>query len=248
MLMPQAAIAQSAAIAALPTFSAQAALGKLDEMRASLAATLRGVLLLAIPATVGLVVLRKPVVALIYEHGEFTSASTELVAWALLWYTLGLVWHSVLEVISRAFYALHDTKTPVVVGVAAMSLNLIFSLLFSELFRQAGWAPHGGLALANSLATLLETCALLYLMRRRLNGLQGGRILKAVGQGGLGALGMGAALFAWLAAAAPLGAALLGLGGVALGAGVYLALLALLRVGELQMVWAMARSRLLRKG
>ena len=248
MLMPQAAIAQSAAIAALPTFSAQAALGKLDEMRASLAATLRGVLLLAIPATVGLVLLRKPVVALIYEHGEFTGASTELVAWALLWYALGLVGHSVLEVISRAFYALHDTKTPVVVGVAAMSLNLIFSLLFSELFQQAGWAPHGGLALANSLATLLETCVLLYLMRRRLSGLQGGRILKAVGQGGLGALGMGAALFGWLAVAAPLGDALLGLGGVALGAGVYLALLALLRVGELQMVWNMVRSRLLRKG
>ena len=73
MLMPQVAIAQSAAIAALPTFSAQAALGELDEMRASLAATLRGVLLLAIPASLGLVLLRKPVVALLYQHGEFTA-------------------------------------------------------------------------------------------------------------------------------------------------------------------------------
>ncbi len=248
MIMPQAAIAQSAAIAALPTFSAQAALGKLDEMRASLAATLRGVLLLAIPATVGLVLLRKPIVALIYQRGEFTSASTELVAWALLWYALGLIWHSILEVVSRAFYALHDTKTPVMVGVAAMSLNLAFSLLFSELFRLGGWAPHGGLALANSLATLLETCVLLYLMRRRLNGLHGQRLLRAVGAGGLAAVGMAVGLLAWLGAASALGDVLLGLGGVALGAGIYVGLLALLRVGELQAAWSLVRSRLLRKG
>jgi putative peptidoglycan lipid II flippase len=84
-----------------------------------------------------------------------------------------LVGHCVVEIVSRAFYALHDTKTPVSVGVLAMSLNIGFSLLFSTFFIQAGWMPHGGLALANSLATGLEMAALLVIMRRRLNGLQG---------------------------------------------------------------------------
>ena len=185
MYMPLAAIAQSVAVAALPTFSDQAARGRLDEMRASLAVSLRWVLLLAVPASLGLMVLRKPLVALLYQHGDlFTADSTELVAWALLFYAFGLVAFSIVEIVSRAFYALHDTRTPVVVGVIAMSLNLVFSLLFSDLFRRIGWAPHGGLALANSLATYLEAFALLFLMRRRLGGLHGRSILAGFGQPG----------------------------------------------------------------
>ena len=148
MLMPHAAIAQSIAIAALPTFSAQVARGKPEEMRHSLATTLRGVLLLSIPASVGLIVLRQPLVALLYQRGQFTSEFTELVAWALLWYAAGLVGHCVVEIMSRAFYALHDTRTPVSVGVVAMSLNIVFSLVFSAWFTPAGaaaaWGPGPG--------------------------------------------------------------------------------------------------------
>ncbi len=71
MLMAQAAIAQSVAIAAMPTFSAQHALGKLDEMRSSLAASLRGILLMALPASIGLMILREPLIAFLYQRGEF---------------------------------------------------------------------------------------------------------------------------------------------------------------------------------
>ena len=175
MLMPQAAIAQSIAIAAMPTFSAQAALGKLDEMRASLAASLRGVLLLSMPAAVGLILLRTPIVALLYQRGEFNAQSTELVAWALLWYAAGLVGHSVVEVLARAFYALHDTRTPVIVGATAMGLNVGLSFLFVWLFSSIGWMPHGGLALANSTATALEMVGLLILIRKKLAGMEGAR-------------------------------------------------------------------------
>ena len=131
MMMPQALIAQTIAIASLPTFSAQVALGKLDEMRSSLASTIRAVLLLSLPASIGLVLLREPIIRLLYQGGRFDVRSTELVAWALLWYAAGLVGHCVVEIVSRAFYALHDTKTPVIVGVLAMSLNIGFSLLFT---------------------------------------------------------------------------------------------------------------------
>ena len=194
MLMPQAAIAQSIAIAALPTFSTQAAQKRLGEMRHSLASSLRGALLFSIPASIGLVLLRKPIIATLYQRGQFDARSTELVAWALLWFGIGLVGHALVEILSRAFYALHDTKTPVFIGILAMSLNVIFSYTFTWVFAQVGWMPHGGLALANSTATGLEALALLYLMRRRLDGIEGGYIIEGAARALIAAAVMAAAL------------------------------------------------------
>ncbi len=198
MTMPQVVIAQAIAIAALPTFSAQVARGEMDAMRRSLAATLRGVVFLSLPAAVGLILLRKPVVAVLFQRGAFDAHSTELVAWALLWYAAGLVAHSVVEIVSRAFYAFHDTKTPVLVGSVAMGLNLVFSVGFVALFRAIGWMPHGGLALANSLATTLEMFGLLVLMRRRLQGLQGRETLTGLAQAILATAAMTAVLLVGL--------------------------------------------------
>ena len=221
MTMPQVVIAQAIAIAALPTFSAQVARGELGEMRASLAATLRGVILLSLPASIGLILLRRPVIALLFERGEFTPHSTELVAWALLWYAAGLVGHSVVEIAARAFYALHDTKTPVFIGAAAMSLNIVFSLAFAALFARAGWLPHGGLALANSLATALEMAGLLVLMRVKLKGLDGKRILAGTGQTALATMVMALGLWLWLRWSGGQPVWLVAGGGVLLGGGVY---------------------------
>ncbi len=242
MLMPQAAIAQSAAIAAMPTFSAQAALGRLDELRASLASTLRVVLLLALPAMAGVIALRLPLVRFLYEGGEFTAHSTQLVTWALLWYALGLVGHCLVEILSRAYYALQDTRTPVAVGAAAMTLNVIFSLAFSAWFERLGWMPHGGLALANSLATALEAAALLMLMRRRLGGL-GGRLLpRSVLQAAAASLAMGLALWGWLWLAGGLAPWLAAAGGLALGVLIYVLAALALGVPELRRAPAYLRK------
>lgn len=241
MLMAQVAIAQSIATAAMPTFAAQYALGKLDDVRHSLAASLRGVLLLSVPATVGLIVLRVPLITLLYQHGEFDAHDTRIVAWALLWYAVGLIGHSVMEILARAFYALHDTKTPVIVGTIAMTLNVGFSLLFAALFERLGWMPHGGLALANSLATTLEMGGLLVLMRKRLNGLHGRSILRGFGQAAVAALGMGLALIWWEQAQVTSETWLVALGGLGIGGAVYLIAIWLLKVPELRKVtaWAM---------
>lgn len=248
MYMPEAAIAQSVAIAALPTFSAQVARGRLDEMRAALAASLRGVLLLALPASLGLVLLRTSLVALIYQRGEFSEASTRLVAWALLWYGLGLIGHSIVEIISRAFYAMHNTRTPVTVGVIAMALNAALSFLFSALFVRLGWMPHGGLALANTLATALEAAVLLVLMRRRLGSLEGRSVLGMLAKAALAVGGMSLALWGWMTALNTQSPAVVALGGVALGGLVYAGLLAALRVPEVYRVLRFVRSRLGRAG
>ena len=244
MTMPQVVIAQAIAIAALPTFSAQAARGEKGEMRTSLAATLRGVLFLSLPASLGLILLRQPLIALLFQRGSFDAHSTDLVAWALLWYAAGLIGHNVVEILSRAFYAWHDTKTPVLVGASAMTLNVIFSFAFSALFTKLGWMPHGGLALANSFATALEMTALLVLMRRRLKGLDGANILRGSVQAILGTLAMSAALFGWLQFTSGVSVWIVAPVGILVGGLVYTAIMIVLRVPELTAVLNAVRSRL----
>ena len=243
MIMPEAAIAQSIAIAALPTFSIQVAQKKLDEMRTSLAGSLQVALLLSFPAMIGLIMLREPIIQVLYEGLSFGAESTRLVAWALLWYAAGLVSHSVVEICSRAFYALHDTRTPVFVGIGAMSLNLIFSFFFTNLFTRLNWMPHGGLALANSAATTLEATLLIGLMRKRLNGLDGKNMLlnflKAILAGGI----MGAWIVLFLNLFAPTSPLVVLLIAIPSGLVIYLAALMLLKVHALKEVLGLFRKQ-----
>jgi putative peptidoglycan lipid II flippase len=244
MMMAEGAIAQSIAIAAMPTLSAQYALGKMDDLRASLSNSLRAVILLALPAATGLILLRLPIISLLFQRGEFTAHSTQLVAWALLWYAAGLVFHSILEVLARAYYAMHDTRTPVLVGATAMGINVGLSFAFAFLFNKIGWMPHGGLALANTLATTLETTTLLIIMRKRLKGIQGRDLLKGTGSAILGTLGMSAVIILWLKTMQAYPAALVALGGVALGGIFYLLIIILLRVPEIHQVIRAIRRKL----
>ena len=242
MLMAQAAIAQSVAIAAMPAFSAQHALGRRDELRGSLAASLRGILLLAAPASAGLILLREPLVALLYQRGQFDARMTGLVAWALLWFAAGLVGHAMLEVLTRAFYAQRDTRTPVLVGASAMGLNVLLSIVFSALFARGGWMPHGGLALANSLATAVETGALFVLMRRRLGGMEGRRIGQGAAYAALGTAALCAAIIPYALRATTAASGVIG--GVALGGSVYFVVMWLLRVPELNTLLNSALRRI----
>lgn len=243
MLMPQAAIAQSIAIAAMPTLSAQVALNKLDEMRHSLAASLRGVILLALPAAAGLIALRTPLIR-IYEGGAFTSSSTQMVAWALMWYAFGLLGHSLLEVVVRAFYALHDTRTPVSVTLVTMFINIGLSLTIPGLFEQAGWLPLGGLALANSLATTIECIVLILLLRRRLGSIDGGTLWDAGLKTTVGVAGMSLALWGWLYLSVGVSAWLVVIIGVGIGALVYAGVMIVIRMPELFQIIGFVRRKL----
>jgi putative peptidoglycan lipid II flippase len=128
---------------------------------------------------------------------------------------------------------LKDTRTPVLVGAAAMGLNVIFSLTFVRLFAGGGWRPHGGLALANSLATALEMGALILLLRGRLGGLASGAMAGSLWRSIAAAAGMGLAVAGWArVVTAPLWLA--GPGGALLGAGVYFLLAYLLRSPEMK--------------
>jgi putative peptidoglycan lipid II flippase len=243
MTVPLFVLAQGIATASFPVFSAQAAEGRLDDMRHSLASTLRGMIFLALPASVGLILIREPLVGIL-ERGSFTHDSTIMVAWVLLWYAAGLVGHSVIEVVYRAFYALQNTRTPVLVGATAMGLNVALSFLFREIFASLGWMPLGGLALANSLATALEMGGALYLMRRRLKGLGGEDLAIGLAQAAGGSLAMTGGLVAWLAATQALPNSLIAFGGAVIGAGIYGLAMIVLRVPETAQFYAALRRRL----
>lgn len=246
MLLPQGIIAQAIATAAFPTFSAQYAAGQPDLLRRTVSQTLRTVFFLSIPAAAMLFMLDTATIDVLFEHGEFTARSTALVEFALQFYLLGLVAHSALEIIVRAFYAVQNTLTPVAVGVAAMLANIGLSLL---LVRPLSF---GGLALANSTATTLEMFVLLWLLHRRLGGIHGRSLLWTALRSILAAALMAAVLRLWVQWSPLLlpGAAaddwLTALGGIALGFAVYAAASFLLRSEELALVLDMVRRRVRR--
>ena len=233
MTVPLFVVAQGIATASFPVFSSQAALGKLDELQHSLTSSLRTVILLILPASVGMILLREPLVAFLFERGEFTHYSTMLVAWALLWYAIGLLGHALIEVIYRAFYALHNTQTPVLVGAGAMVLNLVFSLLFVSVFTRIGWMPHGGLALANSLATLLEMTAAVLLLRRSLQRLDGSKLWFGIAQATGGSVVMAIGVYAWLDLTVTQPVGLVTFGGILVGMALYALAMLGLRVPEM---------------
>jgi len=233
MLLPQGVFAQAVGTAVFPTFASQAARNERDEMRRTLAGTLRAIFLLCLPAMVGLWALAYPLVELLFERGAFEATSTVGVVWALRFYVIGLVGHAGLEIVARAFYALHDTRTPVWVGAGAMALNVILSFSLPFVFEGIGWPPHAGLAFANSIATLLEFGLLFVLIRGRMDGLEGRRTLLAVGKSALAAAAMGLVLLGWRSWVAGAAAWLVGGGGVLLGGVAYLVGTLLLQADEL---------------
>lgn len=163
MQLPETLIATAIATAAFPTLSEFAARGDLDRLRGTLVTTLRAILALTIPATIGLLIVGRLAVQLLFERGEFTPESTTLVTWAVHGYALGLIGHSMLEVSARTFYAQQDTRTPLIVAAGAMIIAITVSAALREV-----WGV-GGLALANSIGVTVEVLVLLALLRRRLN-------------------------------------------------------------------------------
>ncbi len=238
-------IAQSVGTAVFPTLSALVADDDMDGYRNRLASALRGVLFLALPATVGLIVLGEPVV-FIFERGEWTADSTQATAWALSFFALGIAGHAALEVLSRAFYALADTWTPVRIGLAAMITNIVLSLIFIEFIGDPGSlvrGPFAGLALANSLTTLLEALALWWLLRRRVGGIRDEYVVNGVVRALVAALGMGAVVLGAdyvLAESSGYIRLLVGLGA---GVGSFFVLALLLRLDEVSLL----TRRLLRR-
>jgi putative peptidoglycan lipid II flippase len=223
MTTPEAVFAQAGATAAFPTLSAQVSRGEIDSMRSTLLSILRGVFYLALPSSIGMILLATPVIQIIYERGVFNAQSTQMTVWALYFYAAGLVAHSMVEVLVRAFYAMQDTVIPVAVAVGGMILNVALSLVLVAAFSFSGWMPHGGLALANSLATFIEMTALILILRRKIQRLMDRDGWLSLGRTVISATAMAGSLLLWIQLLPNESKWIVGLGGIAVGVAVYLA-------------------------
>jgi putative peptidoglycan lipid II flippase len=244
---PHGLVSVAISLAVLPSLSRYSARAEWEPYRRTLAAGIRMVIVLIVPAIVALYLLGKPVVRLIFEHGRFTAGDTRWVTIALFGYLLGLLFASIDWPLNYAFYARQDTLTPALVGLFSVVVYLAVAL---PLVRSMGML---GLVLADSAKHASHAMVMWWLLRRRVGPLRG-RIgitsLKSV----CATAGMGLAMWgtmraqgAWLTA--PPGFvrnALDVLAPAAVGAGVYLALALLLRVGDLADLWQLARARLAR--
>jgi putative peptidoglycan lipid II flippase len=235
MLLPQGVFAQAVGTAVFPTFSKQAALGKTEELSHTLVNAIQMLIALTIPASVGMVMLGEPIVATMFERGAFDATSTQVVAAALAYFALGLVGYSVLEVLGRAFFALHNTWTPALTAMISVTLNALLGWVLPPVFAAAGASPLSGLALAAALATLVEAATLFLLLRRRLGGIAGGLLIQTTTRVAAASVGMALAL-AVFRVAAPQSAVMQALIGVPVGLIVYTVLAWVLRVDQLQLM------------
>lgn len=188
-------LGQSIGTAAFPSLAALASTEDWDGFRRLLGGVLRSVLFLAIPATVGLILVAEPLVRVLFERGRWLPEATAGTAWALQFFALGLAAHALLEILARSFYALQDTWTPVIVGVITMAINVLLDVLLIRVIGEPGSlarGPFAGLALAMSVATALEAATLWLLLRRRIGGIEGRRVWALAWRAALAAAGMGA--------------------------------------------------------
>ncbi len=196
MYMPIGIFGVSIATAVVPTLSRHAARNDAAGMRETVSAGLRLMLMMNVPATIGLIALSTPIVALIFEHGQFSAADTAATAAALAFYAPGLVGYSAVKIAVPSFYAIHDSRTPVLVSVATVVLNVALNL---ALVRTIGFK---GLALGTAVSAVFNATVLLWILRSRLGGIDGRRIASSFARIGAASLVMGAAAWATDAAIA----------------------------------------------
>lgn len=160
-VFPQGVFLMALATVAYPTLSANVVDQDMDKFRASLQRWLRLLLMFALPMTVGLIVLREPVVRLVYQRGSFDATSTVLTCIALQYYALGLPAVGIWELLSRAFYSLNDTRSPMISGIISVFINIFLAIV---LVKAMG---HGGLALASSISITFTVLLLIYGLRKK---------------------------------------------------------------------------------
>ena len=163
--------------ASVPVLSRMASEGKFDDFRRTLSSSLKLVFLLTLPSACGLIVLGQPIISLIYEHGgKFTAADTDMTALALAGYAIGLTGYAAIKVLSPAFYALDDAKTPMIIALCSIAVNALASYGFRQVLDNYGYG-HVGVALATSSVALVNFFALALMMRKRISRIDGGEII-----------------------------------------------------------------------
>jgi len=186
MYLPIGLFGVSIATAATPAISRMVAEQDLARIRSTLASALGLMFFLNLPATIGLIVLARPIIAVIFEHGNFTAADTIATAAALQLYAIGLLGYSIVRIISPTFYAMGRSRVPVMVSAASVLVNIMLNV---TLVRILGYR---GLALGTSITAILNASVQLFLLRREIHGIEGTRIAASFARVAVASAVMGA--------------------------------------------------------
>jgi len=216
MQFPETIIGTAVGITVFPTLADLANRGDRAGLRRTASWALRLVLALAVPAAVGLLILGRPLTVLLFQRGAFDAATTDRVLLALQFFTLGLIFHSALEVTSRLFYAQKDMWTPLWAALAGLATNVTVGWLLLPSLAQ------GSIALSNSLGVGVQVGLLLLVAWRRLRGIEARALLQSVARTLVASVIMAAAVFGFRALFPDLGLRLAGVAGLAIGGTAYL--------------------------
>ena len=239
MQLPLGLFGVAIASATLPAISRSAALGQMDEFRLTLSRSLGMVLLLTIPSSVGLAILAPSMIGAVYQWGRFNAYATHQTAMALACYAVGLAGYSAIKILAPAFYALNDARTPMLVSLASILINLVAA---STMVKFAGLG-HLGLALSTSAVALFGSVALFILLRKRIQRMHGRALAASVAKILCASAVMGIVCYSssrgiqhWMGTRKLAQIADVAVS-IPLGALVYYAVCRLLRVAELEAAW-----------
>jgi putative peptidoglycan lipid II flippase len=269
MQIPETLIGTAMGVVIFPTLAVMSSLGNLDGKRDAMSGALRFTLIATIPSAIGLILIGRPMISLL-ERGAFDTSASDLVYNTLQFFSVGIVVHSMLEIVARSFYADKDTFTPLMAAFGGAAINLVAAFLFSDVARVQGMALQnaaaitlgqfgvtsyhgsvGGLALANTLGVAFEVVALGMILRRRWRGMNESLLGQTVVKTLLASLVMGAVVVvvgnAWAMLGLTTGSftrTVIQLGvQVAAGAAAFIATALILRMDELKMLLALVLRR-----
>ena len=166
--MPYGVFAQGMGIAMLPTLSSDIATGKVEEYKNTLMKGIKTVLLLTVPSGVGFIVLKEPIIRTIFKFTSlFNDEAVTVAGRILMFFSIALLSQSIVTVVNRAFYAINDTLTPLMIGGSTIIINIFLRFVF---YQTTGLGV-AGMALAYSLASLLKAFLLLTIFNKKMKGI-----------------------------------------------------------------------------
>ncbi len=182
LLLPVSIFGSSVSTAAFPTLAGYVSRGRYDRVRTIILETLRGILFLTIPSGVGMAVLSFPIVQTLLEHGNFTLQAAQFTAVALLFFAIGLPALAAVEILTRSFYALQDSRTPVTISVAQFILKIALSVILINMATFGIQWGMGALAFSTAIASILEAFVLFILLSQRIGGFDQKALLAFLGR------------------------------------------------------------------
>ncbi len=189
MMLPVGIFAAAIGLSVFPTMTGHVARGEMEAYKQNLTMGLRTIIFITLPASVGLMALSHPVVRAMYQQGAVTYAQVELVSAILVFYCIGIVGYGAQQILNRGFYAVQDTKSPVLINIFVLLFNIVLSIALVEPLE------YRGLALAYSLTGLLSMAVLGIFLRRKIGPYGGSVLVKSALQSVVASAVMGVAVY-----------------------------------------------------